>query len=608
MEQANLLSTLEKIDNLENTSVVTNYFNANSIKSGKLVRKQIRCKVQLPEFVARKYDNVDMQRLLKMELGKLIVNFTNTIKKNFNDNDLTNFYNNINEVKINNNTGFFDYFKRKKSYDTLGHYKVEKNTIEIIHNKYSIYHELFHLLSTHIGENIGYFGFMQYSEENGHENAIGYGIDEGYTQFLTQRYFDNNKGEWDKVGYKYQVYVAEIIEKVVGRNQMESLYAKGNLYGLISELQKYVSSDQIYNFINDMDFVYRVQYNGENTTNENMCSSIKRISEFLIICYSKKMIYNYDLKEAIKHIRKFENKVINGMIYNAPKQFRKSEIAKQENVVKYIHILTNDIINNLDNLYLNERTDTIKSVSLNIKNAISNIELFISNKYPDINLNTFYQNIKRISINPNLYVKEYFPLDYSQIYSTLLSMIGTDDSKEIINKKLNIQEFGRGFNDFYSKILTKRYFEKSNDKNSLYIVNELEELIGKKKLESLYLSKNISGLVECLSEYMDFDNIYRFVLNLDFLNDVSNFKECKGYSKYNINDTLEYINKFLLYCFNKKYKRSELLLKEKKTMLDYSKERFKNECYTNFSKEEVIIYANPNLISYVEETNINKTI
>lgn len=83
------------------------------------------------------------------------------------------------------------------------------------------------------------------------------------------------------------------------------------------------------------------------------------------------------------------------------------------------------------------------------------------------------------------------------------------------------RRIGRGINEGYTTLLAKRYFneecEQINEsyKVCAYICEKLEEIIGRKKMEELYLDANLLGLIETLSQYDSEKNIVLFINSVD---------------------------------------------------------------------------------------------
>ena len=240
----------------------------------------------LPEQYLR-YDDINFDNLISMKFGELFSRFTDVILSKFYYVNLTNFYNNLNEIRID----LYDSRTRNKYFcrGILGYYDVKKNAIKLDEDYVSviIFHELFHMASSVYLNGNYYSGFRQYSSDD--YTSIGKGLNEGYTQLLTERYFGHNDDFGDL--YKYETFIASKLEEIVGRFKMQELYLSANLYGLIKELNKYVSYEEIINFIQCFDFL------NNNLNNKTMLmfrmdtivKRIKIINSFLVKVYLIKL-------------------------------------------------------------------------------------------------------------------------------------------------------------------------------------------------------------------------------------------------------------------------------------------------------------------------------
>jgi hypothetical protein len=124
-------------------------------------------------------------------------------------------------------------------------------------------------------------------------NGVGIGLDEGYTELLTARLF--NEG---KVSYYYLLSeIVEMLENVVGP-EMKKLYFKANLLGLINELKKYSSEDEIANFIYNTDILYNITCNTRDLTINNRKDQLTKSAYYIINIYNYLIkIYYLKLKE-----------------------------------------------------------------------------------------------------------------------------------------------------------------------------------------------------------------------------------------------------------------------------------------------------------------------
>lgn len=114
----------------------------------------------------------------------------------------------------------------------------------------AVYHELMHMASSYYDEELKniYAGFRQ--------TNIGDSLNEGYTQLLTERYFNNEiKGAKLSSGYQLCRNITGLLEKIVGQEKMENLYFNANLKGLIKELAINDEVNNVIEFIQSFDYV-----------------------------------------------------------------------------------------------------------------------------------------------------------------------------------------------------------------------------------------------------------------------------------------------------------------------------------------------------------------
>ena len=141
----------------------------------------IKQEITTPE-IELKYNSLDQFNMSNPIFKQIINDFIVILKKNFPEEYLKNFYNNINELKV----------KNKGLKLSNGQYKIDKNQILIRKNiKVSeirgiIYHELFHMSSSAYKKGRRYSGFSQRTKSR--KMVVGNGINEGYTELLAHRY------------------------------------------------------------------------------------------------------------------------------------------------------------------------------------------------------------------------------------------------------------------------------------------------------------------------------------------------------------------------------------------------------------------------------------
>lgn len=208
--------------------------------------------------------------------------FEYVIRNRFSNEELHNFDDNLSDFKI-FGTCFqlADIIKSEEKY--AGRYFSSQNTMLInIKDKdtcFSIYHELFHMASTNrMITSHGQSGFSVYKD--GIETCRG--LNEGYTDLLSKRYFGN---AGFKIGYPLEYQYAYLLELIVGKEKMEYMYMKSYPDKLVKELERYDSIDNILFFIKLLDNI--------NNKNDNLVirnTKINDITKMLIDWYIKKLI------------------------------------------------------------------------------------------------------------------------------------------------------------------------------------------------------------------------------------------------------------------------------------------------------------------------------
>lgn len=198
------------------------------------------------------YPKLDVESIEKSEYRTFIFKFINKIESEFPKSYLKNFYHNIDELEIIRRILIFPF-------DSSAIYTADKNLIILQTNllqKYTqetLFHELFHMASTIYLNGKVYSGFSQIIDSF---TKIGEGLNEGYTQLLTERYCDCA----DMKTYKEEVKLAASLEKAIGKEKMQSLYFNANLPGLIKEIGKYSSEEEAIRFIMNVEFIHKYKH------------------------------------------------------------------------------------------------------------------------------------------------------------------------------------------------------------------------------------------------------------------------------------------------------------------------------------------------------------
>ena len=221
---------------------------------------------------------INYSRFENDDVKNAIRYFINTLSKNFNENDLLLFYNNINSLKI----------SKMKIDDgsTVARYYILRNEI-LFTDINTIYHELFHASTSIYTKNSEICGFWQFNKSL--DNGIGNGLNEGYTELLAERFFNTKDLKNDS--YQYEKNITEAMERIIGQKKMQTYYINANLKGVINELKNYTSNKEIFTFLNRLDFICENRYkkNISYFKQNKIMEYIRYINEFLIITYIDKL-------------------------------------------------------------------------------------------------------------------------------------------------------------------------------------------------------------------------------------------------------------------------------------------------------------------------------
>lgn len=191
---------------------------------------------------------------------EFLIEAIDKLEEAFAGRNLVYFHNNIKNLKFKTKLSKVDKFFDKSM---IGSYNPVKNTIQIDPSNTSraLSHELLHLASTTKDFSKVFTGFAQ----RRNIACFGYGLNEGYTELLNNRYFLDKKST---IYYAEQLY-AQGIEKLVGRQQMEYYYFIGELSYLYQDLKKYYSDEEIQKLIVSLDIINDYSYNDKRTKRQD---------------------------------------------------------------------------------------------------------------------------------------------------------------------------------------------------------------------------------------------------------------------------------------------------------------------------------------------------
>lgn len=254
--------------------------------------------------------SIDFSKINENKYKDVITYFCVVLINHFEPGVLNCFYNNINSLKVNDSVE--NIFDVVNMISLSGAYFNEENSISLYKNnkRATLFHELFHMASSRL-EGQNFFSGFSYSHHTDALKDFGDGLNEGYTELLTKRYFGNV--EHIELDYDYQVLIASLLEDIVTRDVMERLYLTADFQGLVGVLKKYSYEDEILLFVNNMDFVLEHGFDEGLTLNNKriLNSVIKDITVFLFKAYNKKVcLMDVDDREKDKLLRRYITKII----------------------------------------------------------------------------------------------------------------------------------------------------------------------------------------------------------------------------------------------------------------------------------------------------------
>lgn len=303
--------TLDKmgIPNFKKHSNTKDKLSMELIKYSKIDSVKV---IDLPDEA---YEEVDLTKLEDNEVYKQTYEFfCKKLKEIVPKEDLNNFYRNFSDIKMKKLSLIVSYSRFFSSGGTIdGMYDPRDNSISLKNGILSKIvgthtHELLHAASTYYDHEKGiiYCGLSQayISKEEGKPNEIyGMALNEGFTQYFNDKYFvDHDNLTFNILGedhtieakntiagkmiYKEEQMIAKALCTIVGEDKMMSFYFRGDLNGLIKELEQYAPRETIYQFINFTDTL--CYYSAKkNAANEELKEVKTFINSFLIRLYMK---------------------------------------------------------------------------------------------------------------------------------------------------------------------------------------------------------------------------------------------------------------------------------------------------------------------------------
>ena len=212
--------------------------------------------LRLFKKLQRSISSDDLKTILNKINNPYVNEFISIMKNSGKEEYLNNLYSNLRITKIIDcsliqniiakNTGTYggNFYKNGMIILLLGDkVKNDKDRVSL-----TPYHELLHLLTTKVeNENIISIGLSS--------NTFGEGLNEGYTELLTKRYFGHLSPD-DEEMYNLHMWYSKMIEEILGKDILEKCYFEVNQFMFIKELSKYTDTQKVIEIICNLDYLF----------------------------------------------------------------------------------------------------------------------------------------------------------------------------------------------------------------------------------------------------------------------------------------------------------------------------------------------------------------
>ena len=210
------------------------------------------------------------------ENNYIISKFYHVLENELSHCDHSSFFRNIQSLIIKEkDKTFLEKMDEILSAKAEGTYSTQTNKIRVYssesdpNNKYTNAiktHELIHMATTK-KEGITIFcGF----ERTKLGNCFGKGLNEGYTELINRRYF--NEDDKDAGSYQELQPIVQQIEHLVGKKEMEQFFFANDLEGLISSMEKYATREEALSLVQQLDYIFHAYGKpGETLIQEKLC-------------------------------------------------------------------------------------------------------------------------------------------------------------------------------------------------------------------------------------------------------------------------------------------------------------------------------------------------
>lgn len=235
---------------------------------------------------------------------------------------------------------------------TDAEYNMLFNCLSYNPQKYQLglFHEIFHMASNIVGKRVIHNGLSQIQLDKNF--VFGVGIKEAYTCILDLRYFGNEeKKEYYRGIYPISRTLVELLEKLLGRDNMERWYSQADLQSLVEALSKYFGRNMAIRFIDAID---KISYYNEYGRYINPLTSIllyRFALTFLGRCFMKKNAKEYNLdgnttnyRNNLEEVREIMDKRI---IYPVPFKIIKSRKYTDKKFKRDLDIIEKKVLKNI---------------------------------------------------------------------------------------------------------------------------------------------------------------------------------------------------------------------------------------------------------------------
>lgn len=159
------------------------------------------------------------------------------------------------------------------------------------------------------------------SVENKNHNKYFTPLNEGYTQLLAERYFNENIGK----SYPFEVLILKNIENILGRDFLEGEYFKGNFKEALKELNNCESVSNVEDMIINIRQIFEIEqsiksYSDLEKNIINLQKKLLEVGNILFSCLKNKIKNTDNLIEKLKilnnsNLCEYLSWSINGKLY-----------------------------------------------------------------------------------------------------------------------------------------------------------------------------------------------------------------------------------------------------------------------------------------------------